>query len=66
MALICHAGVVMHDRVEDRFIDAARVFLDFDAVDPERLSIGEQLCVSSATEIMSAPTVSGMLPESHS
>jgi len=40
---IHHAGIVMHDRVEDRLIDAARLFLDLDAVDPERLGVGDQL-----------------------
>ena len=53
---IRHAGVVMHDRVEDRLVGAAGVFLDLGAADAYSFGVGEQLVGQFATEMISAPT----------
>ncbi|WP_318011847.1 MULTISPECIES: hypothetical protein [unclassified Mesorhizobium] len=36
-------GIVVDDSIEHRFIDAAGLFLDFRAADPDRLGVGEKL-----------------------
>lgn len=48
----------MNDRVQDHLIDAPNFFLDLRAVDPDGLRVSKKRLANSATEMMSAPTVS--------
>jgi hypothetical protein len=44
----------MHNRIEDRAVEAVDLFIDFPTLDTQRLASAISLCVSSSTEMTSA------------